>query len=143
MKNNNITKKLRVSSSDSDVTVDLQTDSPNSIYDNDDQTECGEIYITTTSQEDWLQCVSCHRWLHEGCTNEAVEYLYSEEIEAVIVALPPEVDELTDEDDLNDDDLDVPVVSDVAAQTKINLPFVDEDDNNVPLSVFTRQGPST
>lgn len=75
--------------------------------------------------------------------DEAVEYLYSEEIEAAIVALPPEVDELTDEDDLNDDDLDVPVVSDVAGQTEINLPFDDEDDNNVPLSVFTRQGPST
>lgn len=38
---------------------------------------------------------------------EAVEDAFSEEIEADILALPPEVDELTDQEDANDDDLGV------------------------------------
>jgi hypothetical protein len=74
---------------------------------------------------------------------EAVDYLYSQDIEADILALPPEVDELTDEDDLDDDDLDVPVVSDVAGQTEIYLPSDDDSDDDIPLSVFARHGPST
>ncbi|CAH1379281.1 unnamed protein product, partial [Tenebrio molitor] len=54
--------------------------------------------------------------------------------------LPPEVDELTDEDDLDDDDLDVPVVSDVAGQTEIYLRSDDDSDDDIPLSVGAAKG---
>lgn len=30
---------------------------------------CGEIYEQTKSKEDWIECVVCRRWLHEGCTS--------------------------------------------------------------------------
>ncbi|KAK4875343.1 hypothetical protein RN001_011765 [Aquatica leii] len=49
----------------------------------------------------------------------------------------------TDEDDINDDDVDVPVVSDVAKQTEINLANNDVYDNDILLSVLARQEPST
>lgn len=29
---------------------------------------CGEDYNETTKNEEWFQCVLCHRWLHEGCS---------------------------------------------------------------------------
>ncbi|KAG5890354.1 hypothetical protein JTB14_032884, partial [Gonioctena quinquepunctata] len=40
---------------------------------------------------------------------EAADYLYSKEIEADILALPPEEDDLTDEEVIDDEDLVVPV----------------------------------
>lgn len=29
---------------------------------------CGEDYNFTKKGEDWIQCIHCHAWLHEGCT---------------------------------------------------------------------------
>lgn len=34
----------------------------------DECTECLEMYRETTSTSDWIQCVTCGRWLHESCT---------------------------------------------------------------------------
>lgn len=30
---------------------------------------CGEIWEQTKSKEDWIQCITCKRWLHENCTS--------------------------------------------------------------------------
>ncbi|KAG8240210.1 hypothetical protein J437_LFUL019341 [Ladona fulva] len=56
---------------------------------------------------------------------EACDYLFSEVIEADITAIPPEVDELTDEDGVDDDALALPLVSDVAGAAEI---FVQEEE---------------
>ena len=29
---------------------------------------CGEMYTKTMKKEDWIKCVKCMRWLHEGCS---------------------------------------------------------------------------
>lgn len=68
---------------------------------------------------------------------EAVDYLYSEDIEADIVALPPEVDDLTDEEEVDDRNLDVPEVTDIAGHLEVETrgdnyqEFDSEDD--IPL----------
>lgn len=59
---------------------------------------------------------------------EAVEYLFSEEIEADMVALPPDVDEITDEESFDDDETGCPVVQDIPGTVEINLP----EDGDVP-----------
>ena len=72
---------------------------------------------------------------------EAVDYyLYSKQIEANPVALPTKVDDNTNEEVTNDEDLDVPVVLDVAGQLEIDLP---SDDDDIPLSSCARRAPST
>lgn len=46
------------------------------IYDDsssyDDESEmcvgCGEEYRNTKKGEDWIKCINCGRWMHEGCT---------------------------------------------------------------------------
>jgi hypothetical protein len=79
---------------------------------------------------------------------EAVEYLYSEQIEADVLALPPEVDKLTDEDNVDDGDLDVPLVTDISGYVEINIQSSDDDfdsEDDLPLSTFSISvaGPST
>ena len=46
---------------------------------------------------------------------DAVEYLFSKEIEDDIIAIPPDVDELTDEDEI-DEKLEAPVIKDIAGK---------------------------
>ncbi|XP_045768358.1 uncharacterized protein C01G6.5-like [Maniola jurtina] len=29
---------------------------------------CGENYYKTEKIEDWIQCIFCHKWMHENCT---------------------------------------------------------------------------
>lgn len=29
---------------------------------------CKEEYSQTKKKEDWIECTTCKRWLHEGCT---------------------------------------------------------------------------
>ncbi|GLV33181.1 hypothetical protein CBL_10528 [Carabus blaptoides fortunei] len=58
---------------------------------------------------------------------------FSEEINADILALPPEVDVLTDEENVNDDELGAPKILDIAGTTELDLSS-DEDDDNVPLA---------
>lgn len=31
-------------------------------------TECWENYFLTKKKDDWIQCSSCQKWLHESCT---------------------------------------------------------------------------
>lgn len=76
---------------------------------------------------------------------EAVEYLYSEEIESDIYALPPDVDELTDEEDVDDNDLSVPTVTDVAGFLEVNIEASDvefDSEDDIPLSELAPK-PST
>lgn len=45
-------------------------------WDTDDWNEnectgCGKNYNDTKKQEDWLKCVACSRWFHEGCSQFA------------------------------------------------------------------------
>lgn len=58
---------------------------------------------------------------------EAMEYYYSEQIEADILALPSEVDEFTDEQQFDDEDLGAPVVNDIPGGTEIDI--IDNDDD--------------
>lgn len=37
-------------------------------WDENECVGCGESYNETKKKEDWLQCITCSRWLHEGCT---------------------------------------------------------------------------
>ncbi|GBN23621.1 hypothetical protein AVEN_211715-1 [Araneus ventricosus] len=46
--------------------------------------------------------------------NEAREYMFSEQIEANIIEIPPGVDELTDEEDFDDEHATISSVSDIA-----------------------------
>lgn len=50
---------------------------------------------------------------------EAVEYLFSSEIEAEMVALPPDPDELTDEEQFDDEDIGCPAPKDVPGRIEI------------------------
>ena len=50
---------------------------------------------------------------------DAVEYLFSKEIEADIIAIPPDVDELTDEEEIDGEMLDVPVIKDIAGKIEV------------------------
>lgn len=68
---------------------------------------------------------------------DAVEYLFSEDLEADIIALPPEVDELTDEEYIDDEDIGIPNVAELAGYVEIqsqeNVAESDEEDN-IPLA---------
>ncbi|ESO11749.1 hypothetical protein HELRODRAFT_166777 [Helobdella robusta] len=58
---------------------------------------------------------------------EAIEYAFSKEIEADILALPPEVDELTDKETINDEELGTPIVADIAGTMELDVPSDEED----------------
>ncbi|GFW33192.1 piggyBac transposable element-derived protein 2 [Trichonephila clavipes] len=60
---------------------------------------------------------------------EAVEYLFSEELEPEMIALPPEVDELTDEEGFDDTETLDPSVRDVAGSIEISVPYENHDDH--------------
>lgn len=60
---------------------------------------------------------------------EATAYLFSEDIEAGIIIMPPDVDDQTDEEEFDDDNLGTPVVSDVAGTLEITIP--DDNDNSI------------
>ncbi|KAF2883058.1 hypothetical protein ILUMI_23135 [Ignelater luminosus] len=52
---------------------------------------------------------------------------FEEEIEADILVLPPKVDELTDEEDINKNELSVSEISDVARTTELEVSSAEED----------------
>ncbi|GFX35745.1 uncharacterized protein TNCV_745381 [Trichonephila clavipes] len=60
---------------------------------------------------------------------EAVKYLLFEELEFEMIALPPEVDELTYEDGFDDTASLDPSVRNVAGSIKIAVPFENHDDH--------------
>ncbi|PRD28757.1 UNVERIFIED_CONTAM: hypothetical protein NCL1_31463 [Trichonephila clavipes] len=47
-------------------------------------------------------------------SEEALEYMFSKEIESDIIALPPDVDELTDEEYFDDDEMTTSSVKDLS-----------------------------
>ena len=49
---------------------------------------------------------------------DAVEYLFSKEIEDGIIAIPSDVEELTEEEEI-DEKLDAPVIKDIAGKTDL------------------------
>ncbi|KAG5868481.1 hypothetical protein JTB14_017580 [Gonioctena quinquepunctata] len=65
---------------------------------------------------------------------DAVEYLYSEQREAELIALPPQVDELTDEELLDEENPGLPV--DIAEFVELQTQDLEESsgDDNVPLA---------
>ncbi|CAG9834560.1 unnamed protein product [Diabrotica balteata] len=74
---------------------------------------------------------------------EAIDYLNSEQIDADIAALPPEFDDLTDEDEINDDELGVAEVEDIPGGTEV---FIEEEDDqnlddeyDLPLVSITKR----
>lgn len=52
---------------------------------------------------------------------EAFEYRFSEQIEAAILSLAPQVDELTDEDNINNDELGLSQIVDIAGITELEV----------------------
>ncbi|GFU75772.1 uncharacterized protein TNCV_1652321 [Trichonephila clavipes] len=60
---------------------------------------------------------------------KAIEYLFSEELESEMIALPPEVDELTDEEGFDDTETLSPSVRDVAGRVEISVPYENYDDH--------------
>ncbi|KAG8295034.1 hypothetical protein J6590_089620 [Homalodisca vitripennis] len=54
-------------SEEDDADIELLSDH---VSDNEDDecTECLELYQETTSTSDWIKCMVCGRWMHESCT---------------------------------------------------------------------------
>lgn len=63
----------------------------------------------------------------------AIEYLFSEQIDCDLAAVPPDVDELTDEDEIDDDIIDYPVVQDVPGVVEIINPEEEEHEEEEPI----------
>lgn len=56
------------SSAEEDLSLNGSSDDENiSDYENE-CVGCGEDYRKTKKAEDWIKCLICGRWLHEGCT---------------------------------------------------------------------------
>ncbi|GFW68643.1 uncharacterized protein TNCV_529971 [Trichonephila clavipes] len=60
---------------------------------------------------------------------EAVEYLFLEELDPEMIALPPEVDELIDEEGFDDTEALDPSVRDIASSIEISIPYENHDDH--------------
>lgn len=62
-------KKVEVSSSEDETELILENDdSCDDAHEENNCVGCGENYFTTSSTEDWIQCVTCRLWVHEDCT---------------------------------------------------------------------------
>ncbi|KAK9693555.1 hypothetical protein QE152_g34119 [Popillia japonica] len=58
------------SESDGDVILDDSYSGQETLDDLENQcVGCLEDYRLTKKKEDWLRCIMCSRWLHEGCTS--------------------------------------------------------------------------
>ncbi|GFS28579.1 hypothetical protein NPIL_108361 [Nephila pilipes] len=60
-----------------------------------------------------LGCSRCREKKVFKTAEEAVEYLFSEELESEMIVLPPEVDEFTDEEGFDDSETLDPSVRDI------------------------------
>ncbi|GFY29812.1 uncharacterized protein TNCV_1813861 [Trichonephila clavipes] len=60
---------------------------------------------------------------------EAVEYLFSKELESEMIVLPPEVDELTDKEGFDDTETLDPSARDIAGSIEISVPYENHDDH--------------
>ncbi|KAB0799206.1 hypothetical protein PPYR_07086 [Photinus pyralis] len=62
-------RKALSDSSDGESDISLHDSSTNEENDDDTAcTGCGEQYHTTKKKEDWIKCLHCENWLHEGCS---------------------------------------------------------------------------
>lgn len=65
------------SSSDEEENLGVVYDDSSSFEDESDIcVGCGENYNQTKKKDDWIQCTTCSRWMHEGCTKfvDACDY---------------------------------------------------------------------
>ncbi|GFT88502.1 uncharacterized protein TNCV_262851 [Trichonephila clavipes] len=60
---------------------------------------------------------------------ETVEYLFLQELESGMISLPPEVDELTDEEGFDDTEIIDPSERDIAGSIEIYVPYENNDDH--------------
>ena len=62
--------QIRSSSSSSDDDQSIKYDDSDYVeeYDENECVGCGENYNETQREDDWIQCIMCERWLHEGCS---------------------------------------------------------------------------
>lgn len=72
---------------------------------------------------------------------KAWEYCIEEEIEADILALPPDVDDMIDEEGIDDEDLTFPVVSDIpgSAEVEINNDKDDFEEEYVTINFLRNE----
>ncbi|GFW79702.1 uncharacterized protein TNCV_4361281 [Trichonephila clavipes] len=56
-------------------------------------------------------------------TEEALEYMFSKEIASDIIALPPDVEEVTDKEYFDDDEMTTPSVKDLLGNVEICVPM--------------------
>lgn len=61
-------KRLESSDSDSESPVLQESDTSAEEWDENECVGCGENYFETTKKDEWLKCVDCSRWLHNGCS---------------------------------------------------------------------------
>lgn len=64
-------KKNRKESDSSETSDDFSTHDSNSSFGQEEDEACvgcGEQWGLTNKKQDWIQCIHCSRWLHEGCT---------------------------------------------------------------------------
>lgn len=64
---------------------------------------------------------------------KTVEYLYSQEIETDILAVPPEVDELTDENRLNNEKTTPLIITDISVHAEILVEPSEISYDDIPL----------
>lgn len=73
---NKKSKKIQLNdSSDSGDESPILEDSDKSVeeWDENECVGCGENYFQTTKGEDWIQCLKCKRWFHNGCSKYEYE----------------------------------------------------------------------
>ncbi|KAB0802552.1 hypothetical protein PPYR_04738 [Photinus pyralis] len=71
-KRQKITKQVKPrkrQSSSSETEEEIIYEDPSDYEEDDAQcVSCAEAYSVTSESEDWIQCLQCNMWLHEGCT---------------------------------------------------------------------------
>lgn len=65
---NSAKRRLVSSSSEEDGTFSINDSTDDETFDENECVGCLENYESTTSTAEWIQCVECHRWLHDTCT---------------------------------------------------------------------------
>lgn len=65
------TKKVYDESSSDENDADFVSQESDDSLEDDDSAECvgcGEQYLLTSKKDDWVQCVNCEKWFHDGCS---------------------------------------------------------------------------
>ncbi|KAK9738147.1 hypothetical protein QE152_g10108 [Popillia japonica] len=61
-------KRLESSDSDNESLVLQESDTSAEEWDENECLGCGENYFETTKNDEWIKCVNCSRWFHNGCS---------------------------------------------------------------------------